>query len=205
VEHGKLRREVEIAEQAIAALSLVAPQDGIAVLPDHPWEGRKLVAGDMVQPGWAVVELPDQSAMQVTAYLSDVDDGQISAGTQVTCRLDAHPDLPLSGTIEEITQVAHEVGRRSLRRAFHVRISLGKTDSERMRPGMSVLVDVPGPVVTGALLAPRGGLDLSGEQPQAVLAGGQRVPVELGACDAHHCVVERGLAEGQKLELGGAG
>src|SRR5690606_4885691 len=152
----------------IAALSLKAPRAGIAIVRDHPWEGRELVAGDTVQPGWEVVELPEMSAMRVLAYLSDVDDGAVTPGARVLCRLDAYPDAPFEGTVEEITAVAHEVAQQSLRRAFHVRVALERTDPERMRPGMSVQVEVPGPRVSGALLAPRAGLDLSGEVPVAI-------------------------------------
>jgi len=66
-----------------------------------------------------------------------------------------------------------------------------------MRPGMSVKVEVRGAPVQGALTAPRAALDMAG--PAAFLAGGERVPVELGACDAQRCIVTKGLAEGQAL------
>ena len=57
---------------------LNAPRDGIIVIGEHPWEGRKFHVGDTVQPGWTIVSLPDLSAgMEVRAELSDVDDGRV--------------------------------------------------------------------------------------------------------------------------------
>lgn len=197
IEADKIRRDLEAAEQGIAALTLTAPKAGILLVGEHPWEERKFQVGDVVQPGWTVVELPDLSAMRVEATLSDVDDGRIAAGARATCTLDAHPDLPFTGTIREVAPVAQEMGQQSLRRGFKVVIALDRTDPERMRPGMSVKVEVRGAPVRGALTAPRAALDIAA--PAAFLAGGERVPVELGACDAHRCVVTKGLAEGQAL------
>ena len=197
IEAEKIRRDLESAEKGIAALTLTAPKAGILLVGEHPWEGRKFQVGDVVQPGWTVVELPELSTMRVEATLSDVDDGRIAAGARATCTLDAWPDLPLSGTVREVAPVAQEVGRESLRRAFKVVIDLDRTDPERMRPGMSVKVEVRGAPVAGALTAPRAALDMSG--PAAFLAGGERTRVELGVCDAQRCQVIRGLAEGQAL------
>ncbi len=197
IEADKIRRELEAAEQGIAALTLTAPKAGILLVGEHPWEGRKFQVGDVVQPGWTVVELPDLSAMRVEATLSDVDDGRVTAGAHATCTLDAYPDDPFIGTIREVAPVAQEMGQQSLRRAFKVVIALDRTDPERMRPGMSVKVEVRGAPVAGALTAPRAALDVAA--PAAFLAGGERVPVELGRCDAHRCVIAKGLAEGQAL------
>jgi HlyD family secretion protein len=197
IEADKIRRDLEVAETGIAALTLTAPKAGILLVGEHPWEERKFQVGDVVQPGWTVVELPDLSTMRVEAILSDVDDGRVAAGSRATCTLDAHPDLPFTCTVREVAPVAQEVGQQSLRRAFKVVIELERTDPDKMRPGMSVKVEVHGAPVRGALTAPRAALDMSASA--AFLAGGEKVPVELGACDAHRCVVTRGLAEGQAL------
>src|SRR5206468_11603436 len=55
----KARRELQIAENAIEALTLRAPRDGIVVLKDHPWEGRKIKEGDPVFVGLTLALIPD--------------------------------------------------------------------------------------------------------------------------------------------------
>ena len=60
---------------------LAAPRDGVLVIDDHPWEGRKFYVGDTVQPGMTIMSLPDPAkGMQVLAELSDVDDGRVGVG-----------------------------------------------------------------------------------------------------------------------------
>jgi HlyD family secretion protein len=195
----KSRREIRTAEQAIEALTLRAPRDGMVLVADHPWEGRKLQLGDTVWVGMTVAALPDLSSMIVEASLSDVDDGRIAPGMEALCTLDAYPGVTYRGRVTEISPVARESRRSLLLRYFPVRIALAKPDPRRMRPGMSVRVEVLGPEVKDALLAPRAALDFSGVQPRALLATGGAAEVRLGPCTAGECVVESGVAAGTRL------
>jgi len=195
----KTRRELDAAGQAMEGMVLKAPRDGILVVADHPWQGRKIQVGDSVWVGLPVVSLPDLSAMQVEAKLSDVDDGRIVPGLSVSCVLDAFPDRQYPGRIAEITPVAQEAAGRSLRRAYNVRVALDAADAERMRPGMSVKVEVRPAAKADVLLAPRTGLDFEGDKPRARLATGAEVEVQLGPCNLDSCVVEGGLADGTRL------
>lgn len=195
----KSRREIHNAEEAIDALTLRAPRAGMVLLGDHPWEGRKLQVGDSVWVGLTVATLPDLSSMLVQASLSDVDDGRIQPGMKVLCTLDAYPDRVYEGRIQDISPVARESRRSPLLRYFPVRIKLDRSDPQRMRPGMSVRVEVLGPEVKNALLVPRSALDVSAGGPRALLASGGAAAVKLGACGDLECVVESGLAEGTRL------
>jgi len=195
----KTKRELDAAGQAMDGMVLKAPRDGILVVADHPWQGRKIQVGDSVWVGLPVVSLPDLRAMQVEAKLSDVDDGRIVTDLPVTCVLDAFPDRQYAGRIAEITPVAQEAAGRSLRRAYNVRIALDAADPERMRPGMSVKVEVRPAAKADVLLAPRAALDFEGEKPKAQLATGAKVEVRLGPCNFDACVVEGGLADGTRL------
>jgi multidrug resistance efflux pump len=199
----KARRELDASDQAMSGMILKAPRDGILVVADHPWQGRKLQVGDSVWVGLPVVSLPDLGAMEVEAKLSDVDDGRIAPGLPVVCVLDAYPDRSYPGRIAEITPVAQEAAGRSLRRAYNVRVTLSAPDVERMRPGMSVRVEVKPPPREDVLLAPRTGLDLAGAQPRARLASGETVDVKLGACSRESCIVVSGLNDGVRLRAGG--
>jgi multidrug resistance efflux pump len=194
----KSRREIRLAESAIAAVTLRAPRDGIVVVGEHPWEGRKLREGDSVWVGMVAASLPDLSSMIVEADLSDVDDGRIAPGMEVLCVLDTYPAEVFHGRVVDISAVAQETPRRPLLRSFAVKIRLDRVDPRRMRPGMSVRAEVLSPEVREALLAPRAALDLSANPPRALLAGGGSAPVRLGPCSAGECVVE-GVKEGTRL------
>jgi len=199
----KTRRELTAAGQAMDGMVLKAPRDGILVVADHPWQGRKIQVGDSVWIGLPVVSLPDLNAMQVEAKLSDVDDGRIAPGLPVVCVLDAYPDRTYPGRVAEITPVAQEAAGRSLRRAYNVRVTLDAADPQRMRPGMSVKVEVRPAPREGVLLAPRAGLDFDGPTPRARLATGDSVEVKLGPCNVDACVVEGGVADGVRLRARG--
>lgn len=196
----KAQREIRLAENAIESVLLRAPRDGIVIVRDHPWEGRKIQAGDNVWVGFPLALIPEMSSMRVSAALADVDDGRVGIGMPATVVLDGYPAMKFNGRIASIAAVAQETNRQSLRRVFKVTVNLHRIDAQRMRPGLSARVVVRTQTVANALLAPRAALDLSSKQPHARLADGRTVDVHLGACNAQECVVTNGLEEGQRLE-----
>ncbi len=196
----KVRREIHRAEEGISTMVLRSPREGIVVLRDHPWEGRKLQMGDAVWVGFPIAMLPDLQTMRVTAMMSDVDDGKIAAGMPATVTLDAFPSMQFKGTISSISAVAQESRRQSLRRHFEVLVALDKLDQARMRPGLSARVVVHREKAGPALLAPRAAIDFTGKSPRARLASGKDVEISVRSCNAQDCVVTKGLTEGQQLK-----
>jgi HlyD family secretion protein len=195
LELDKTRYEIRVAEEAIEALVLEAPLDGVLVVGEIPWEGRKLQEGDSVWPGFPLLKIPDLDEMRVTARLSDVDDGRIDIGMTATVTLDAYPDETFEGTVASITPVAQETSPRSLRRGFAASMNLLDTDPDRMRPGMAAKVDVRTDARDDVLLAPRATLDLSHSPPLVRLASGETQEVSLAGCNLFECVVESGQWE----------
>ena len=193
------QRELKIAEDALEQLVLRAPRDGIVVVRDHPWEGRKLQEGDGVWIGFPLAQLPEMSSMRIEADLPDVDDGKIGAGMPATVVLDAYPSLSFPARVSSVSAVAQESSRQSLRRVFTAIISLDKLDLVRMRPGLSARVIVHAIGNPDALLVPRAALDFSSSKPSAHLESGKVVPVTLGPCNAQECIVTSGLKEGERL------
>lgn len=195
----KAQREIRRSQRAIEDLVISAPRDGIVVLRDHPWEGRKIQAGDTVFVGFPLALIPELHSLHVAAGLSDVDDGRVAVGMPVVVTLDGYPGDEFEGKVTSISAVAHESARQSLRRAFRVVLALDSIDVERMRPGLSARVVVRREELPDRLIAPRAALDLSAAQPMAALASGKTVKVSLGSCNAQECVVKGGLEEGQRL------
>jgi HlyD family secretion protein len=207
IELDKTRRAIATAEATIAALTVTAPRDGIVVLFEPPWMGRKVRVGDVFPPGFPVVTLPDMGlAMEVRAELSDVDDGRVAVGMIGTCTLDAYPGDGVPCTVKAIAPVARSKGESSLRRTFAVDLDFGKTDAARMRPGMSVKVELPSHRSATVLTVPRGaviGIPGADRHAQVRMAGGELRGVTLGLCDGQRCAVEAGLAAGDVIVLGG--
>jgi hypothetical protein len=207
IELDKVRRAIEAAEKTIADLVLAAPRGGMIVVEEHPWRGRKIQVGDTVPPGVTVVSLPDMTeALRVRAELSDVDDGRVSVGMTATCVLDAYPGDPVACKVKELTPVARSKGESSLRRAFTVELDLDRTDAARMRPGMSVKVELHPRTIAGAVIVPRGAIAPAepGAPPRLRMVSGGLREVKLGPCDAQACAVESGAGEGEAVVVGGA-
>lgn len=204
ITRDKSLRDIQRAEQAIQVLTLRAPRNGIVVVGEHPWEGRKFQQGDSTFPGMRIASLPDLGSMRIEAVLSDVDDGKVRAGMPVVATLDAYPAVPYTGRVSEVQPVARELNRNPLLRYFPVTVTLDRADPARMRPGMSARVEVRPPAGGSALLAPRAGLDFSANPPRARLAGGGTAEVKLGPCSALDCVVLSGLREGMELSAAAA-
>jgi len=199
----RARDEIRTAEEAIGALILRAPRSGILVVAENRREGRKFKEGDNVWIGLVVMSIPDLSQMQVEAMLFDVDDGKIRQGMRAEAALDTYPDEIYPGVVLEISPVAKEEGRQGVRRVFRVIVGLERADPERMRPGMSVRVEVFADARDDALVIPRAALDFSFEPARALLADGTATEVQLGPCDALSCVVEAGVEVGTRLRVRG--
>ncbi len=202
----KARRELAAAEVGLRGLTLRAPRAGTLVIADHPYEGRKIQLGDKLFPGMVVASLPDLSSLEVEAALSDVDDGQVAPGMTATCFLDAFPETPHAGRVTSVAGVARESGRTALLRYLPVHLELAPwsaADLARLRPGMSVRVEIDAAPVRDAVLVPREALDFAAASPlrapRALLAGGGGAPVRLGPCDPFWCVALAGVTPGQAL------
>ncbi|MFN8096242.1 MAG: HlyD family efflux transporter periplasmic adaptor subunit [Vicinamibacteria bacterium] len=205
----KARREVEAAEKSLGSMSLLAPRAGIFLVGNFwqwgPEGPRKLQPGDTVWPGYPIGSMPDPTEMEVQAALAHADHGRIAPTMPVRCVLDTYPDRVFTGQVEEIGSVAVESSGRgffasSTRPGFAVRVSLAKTDP-LMRPGLSVRVEVVRRSWPRALSVPRGAVRFEKAGPLVRRPGGAETSVRLAACTPVECVVESGLAEGDRVAL----
>lgn len=188
----------------LASLTLRAPRAGLFQIALNRREGRRYLVGDSVFYGTSVAALPDLSAMQVRARLSDVDDGAVRPGMPAECILDAYPERRHAAQVREISPIARVEGRDSQRRFFEVVIALEKTDPEVMRPGMSVRVEVIRRQLSDVLQVPRAALRAT-DKPGgwAVQRGdGALQGVTIEVCAELSCAIREdiALAPGSRLQ-----
>jgi len=195
------RQDISIAEEAISRVSLTSPGEGLLLISNHPWEGRKLQVGDRVWVGMQLAKLPDLTTVEVVANLWDVDDRRISVGDRATVTIDAFSDKAFPATITAIAPVAQESSRMTLRRAFRTVVKLDKIDLSVMRPGLSARITVENRPRRNVMLVERRFVRRrKGSTGNVIIDGADRV-VTVGPCNARQCVIERGVKEGEKLEL----
>jgi HlyD family secretion protein len=187
-------------------MSLRAPRSGIFLVGNYwqwgPEGPRKLQPGDTVWFGYPIGSIPDPTEMEVSAVLSEVDHGRIAVGMKTRCILDTYPDRLFEGRVEEVGSVAAEARGGffgASRAGFPVKVSLARSDP-LMRPGLSVRVEVVRGAWERALAVPRGAVRFEKDGP-VVQRGGRAQAVRLAACTPAECVVEKGLADGDRVLL----
>ncbi len=199
----KARREVTLAESNLGGLMVRAPRDGVLLVGELPWEGRKLQVGDQVWPGFPIATLPDLTSLRVSATLFDVDDGRVAPGMAARLVLDAYPAEALPGTVTEIGPVAREPERQSLRRGFKVVIRVDDLPAGRYLPGMSVRAEIVTARLADQILVPRQAIDFATTPPRVHPRAGEARAVTVAGCNAHDCAVSAGVREGDALTAGG--
>jgi multidrug efflux pump subunit AcrA (membrane-fusion protein) len=199
IARDKAARDVEQAEDSLRHLSLVTPKAGIVVLGRPPNEDRPLRPGDTLWPGWPVAAIPDLSAMEVVALLSDVDEGRLAPGQSARVALETDLGRHFAGRVEEVGAVAEDARYAG---GFKVRVSLERTDPALMRPGLSARVEVVRRVFEKALVVPRHALVRGDGKVRVRRAGStELLEVALAACLPLECVVQSGLSEGERVAL----
>jgi hypothetical protein len=208
------------AERSLDQVVLRAPTDGILVVHNNRQQDRTFQTSDAAQPGEPVASLPNLETLRVRARLFDVDEGDLRTGAAATVTLDAYPEHAYDGVVREIQQVAQQPSRRSSRRTFDVLVELSDLDLDLMLPGMSAKITVEETIDRDEhgcelLLAPRQALALGGDllgapvaeggggrpgsglRHQGVLhlADGSTVEVEVGRCNATHCIVGHDIVQ----------
>jgi multidrug resistance efflux pump len=127
---GAAEAGLTAAQEALQQAGLVAPRAGkVAEVNVKP--------GEWLQAGQAAVVLVDPEAWVVeTDDLTELDAPQVQVGQPVKVRVEALPDLELSGRVQSI-QPLYEEKRGDV--TYTARIALDQSDP-RLRWGMTVEV-----------------------------------------------------------------
>ena len=200
---GKSKSQVDEAMDFLAKATVTAPRDGVAVHA-RSWRGQEWKAGDEVWQRQPVVELPDLSVMEIELEIHEADISEIKPGVPARIRLEAWPDLLLSGKVDEVSGVAKELrdrdGKNTGVRAFDGTISLDAQDP-RLRPGMTARVELVLDSRPEAVLLPIAALQRDGAAASVELQSGKSVPVVVAATSADFAVIESGLKPGDRVRV----
>jgi len=179
------------ASQALADYTIRAPFAGVvAELNVKP--------NDQVSAGSALVILvTEQQVAEIS--LNEVDVAKIQVGQKATLSFDALEDLSISGSVAEIDTIG-TVTQGVVN--YNVKIVLD-TQDERIKPGMSVSVNIITDIRLDVLLVPGAAVKSQGENQYyvEVMFNGQpqRQVVEIGATSDSATEIISGLKEGDEV------
>jgi HlyD family secretion protein len=165
---------------------------------------RKLRVGDRVFATQGIVTIPEVNRMLVEASVSEAEVHRVSAGQAAIVRVEAFPDLKLTGTVTRVGALASASAARPFDdKRFDLIITLDPTTAE-LRPEMSIRADV---IVGGrqdVLLVPVTALfNKDGHQVVylSTFSGAEVRPVEVGQSNDRLAEVTSGVREGDRVLL----
>jgi len=138
----KLKANLQRATSNLDGMNIKAPADGMVIYSEHWYERRKIQIGEVVWGGFPIVRLPDLKAMEAVAQVNEVDGPRLSPGQRATIKLDAYPGVEIAGAVKEIAETAVKASWMSKAKVFRVVVSLNRTVTEIMKPGMSAQIAV---------------------------------------------------------------
>jgi RND family efflux transporter MFP subunit len=203
----KVAYDVRRAERALTQMILRAPLAGmISLVPVWRPEGEvPFKPGDRAWPGAPMAELPDVSALRISARVDETERGRIAIKQSVSAQLDAIPDRQFTGNIEQISTIATVDFSAGwpIPRNFNLEIALDQADA-RLKPGMTAQLTVVVDRVPDALSIPsEASFQKSGQTVAYVWEGSkfQERAIDIGRRSRDRILVAKGLRAGDRVAL----
>jgi HlyD family secretion protein len=195
---------LELAKQQLARCEVRAEVPGIVVYKEVFFgsEQRRPQVGDQVWANQPLIILPDISKMVVETRVRETDVHKVEKNQKVSVRVEAYPDLRLTGAVTLVGTLAQEEKERRGTKFFSVTVQLHESEP-RLRPGMTARVEIAVEERKQALYVP---LEAVFERDgRSVVYLASRRPsareVVLGPSNADFVVIEKGLARGDRVLL----
>src|SRR6266576_1972609 len=202
-EVARQRGLLKVVQDVTTGFTIRAPTAGMVIYVKEQWSGKKRTTGSQVSawdPG--VATLPNLALMESVTYVNEIDVRKIAAGQPVVITLDADPSKKLTGTVTSVANVGEQRPNTDAK-VFEVKVKVEQSDST-LRPGMTTGNAIETLKIDTVLYVPLEALGSdSGVAFVFKQAGGRVVKQEIvsGAMNDDEAVVERGLAEGDRVLL----
>ena len=197
--------KLALAKQQLARTEVRADVPGIVVYKDVFFgsEQRKPQVGDQVWANQPLLILPDISRMVVETRVRETDVHKVEKNQNVTVRVQAYPDLKLTGKVTLVGTLAQEEKERRGVKFFGVTIQINESEP-RLRPGMTAAIEIQVERRDQTLRVPleavfeRDGRHLCYVATRRGLVARE---VVLGPSNRDFVVVEKGLRKGDRVAL----
>lgn len=195
--------KIQQAREALQALSVTAPHDGVLILK-RDWRGEPTRVGDSVWNSQPLAEIPDLSRMRAEVYVLEADAGGLKPGRPATVTVESAPGISYPARIARVDSLAKPRVPGSPVQYFAVTLELPRTDPRVMKPGQRVQATLLLDQRRNALLVPRQAI-FDREGRSIVYRKGGRgfepVEVKLGPATMGRVVVESGIRGGDVLAM----
>lgn len=197
---------LKAAQTELERAIIRAPIPGIVVLPEAHRGGkkRKPRIGDIVWQNQPLVYLPDISKMVVKTKIREIDLHKVGIDKPALIRVDAYPDLRLSGRVQSIGVLAESRNEDfKSDKCFSMVIEV-RDEDQRLRPGMTARVEIECTKVHDVLSVPIHTVFYEGGHGfcyKEVYASFEKRKVLIGAVSNDWVQILAGLTEGDLVAL----
>ena len=197
--------KLALAKQQLARTEVRADVPGIVVYKDVFFgsEQRKPQVGDQVWANQPLLILPDISKMVVEIRVRETDIHKVEKNQKVTIRVEAYPEMKLTGAVTLVGTLAQEEKDRRGTKFFGVTIQVNESES-RLRPGMTARAEIETEERAKALSVPLDSVFERDGRNLVYVVSGRRVEardVVLGPSNQDFVVIEKGLRRGERVCL----
>jgi HlyD family secretion protein len=200
------RIELQRAENNVKLMSIKAPMEGIVVMQSIFRNGEfgQVREGDQVFPGMPFMQIVNPSSMVLDATVNQVDAQRMRLGQKAAVRLDAYPELRLSGTLVGIGALSKASAfRASYVGAIPIRIKIEGADP-RLIPDLTGSAEILVSRVTETLVLPRSAVFDEADGSYVFVQGPEgwgRRKVELGPANYTVTSIRSGVEKGDVIAL----
>ncbi len=183
IERNRAETEVTIIQQALDAMELRTPADGLLLYRRE--RRRDPQIGDQCQPGQVLVEVVDLNALQARIYVLEKEAGSLDKGKPVNIRLDALPDKVFHGVVKSVTSVAASLERNSPLKYFTCDVTINDAGDymKYIKPGMALQARIILETYDSCFVVPASALTLKGNDFLVYIKQGDTFvprPVQIG-------------------------
>jgi len=200
--------QVQQDERSLSFLSLHAPLDGVVALQNH-WQPQggstPFKPGDRAWPGVAIAELPDATALKISARVEEAERGQLKANQAATVRMDAIPDRSFESHVEAISPTASIDFNAGWPFPKDFTVDLPLTDSDaRLSPGMRAKVRIAVAKIPDGIVVPSTAVFRKAGQTVVYVRRGSKfeeTAVEVAKRNPEEVLIAKGLKVGEQVAL----
>jgi multidrug resistance efflux pump len=197
---------LDTLDQLIKGCTIRARGPGLVVYEENLNSNprRKLRIGDRVFATQGIVTIPEVNRMLVEASISESEVHRVQTGQTAEVRVEAFPDLKLTGKVTRVgTLASSSVNRPFDDKRFDLIITLDPTNAD-LRPEMTIRADVIVGSRDHVLMIPVTAVfNNQGSRVVYVTSatGTEMRPVDLGESNDRMVEVVSGLREGERVSL----
>jgi multidrug efflux pump subunit AcrA (membrane-fusion protein) len=190
-------------QDALNKLEIRAPYSGLLVYEKN-YRGEKPAIGQTMFPGATIAKLPNLEKMQAKLYVLDKEAIGLSEGQNVEFKLDAQPDVKLTGTVKSVAAFSRTIQRGNPAKYFEIVATFDQSDKRLLQPGkkVSAIISVSKP--EPSLIVPMQAIHNRDGKTYVIKQKGEQFvyqQVELAEKNLYFVKVKSGLSEGEKLAL----